>query len=471
MITPQELAGLVPECYADFRLIVSDGLTFFLRHLSPARLAEVLRAQADLPAGADLSRLLVHFLHACPALHKVSQVLARNRHLDPTLRLHLQELESREPHTPAEEWRPVLARELAGAAEYRVRVAEQSLAEGSVAVVIPLTWSDPADGKGAPRRHGVAKLLRPGIVARLGEDLDILGRLAGYLEVRRAAYGLPPLAYGEICAEVAELLTREVRLWQEQANLTQAGRQFAGQPDVQVPRLLPFCTDALTAMERVPGRKITDGGPLDWWRRHAQFRRAVRALLASVMLNRDESVLFHGDPHAGNLMATPDGRLAILDWSLTGRLTAANRRQFAQLLVGAWARDPARIMAAVVGLACDSPGEAVLLRHVEAAMTALRWYRPPGPTWAVGLLDALAAAGVRFLPHLLLFRKAFLTLQGVLADVCPDGSLEAALLVETFLRLAWEWPIRWCKPLADCDYATHVSSADLLHVALCGAWA
>jgi hypothetical protein len=95
---------------------------------------------------------------------------------------------------------------------------------------------------------------------------------------------------------------------------------------------------------------------------------------------------------------------------------------------------------------------------------------PPGPTWAVGLLDALTGAGVRFRPHLLLFRKAFLTLQDVLADLCPDGS-EGALLVETLVRLAWEWPLRWWKPLDDRDYTTHVSSADLLHVALRAAWA
>src|SRR5436305_10172460 len=130
-IDPQELAAVVPDCYAEFRPVVADGLTFFVQHLSPARLAEVLRAQAALPADAGLPRRLVLFLHACPALHKVGQVLARNRHLDPELRRHLQELESLEPHTPVEQLRPIVGRELAPAAkEYRIRVAECPLAEG-----------------------------------------------------------------------------------------------------------------------------------------------------------------------------------------------------------------------------------------------------------------------------------------------------------------------------------------------------
>jgi hypothetical protein len=53
-----------------------------------------------------------------------------------------------------------------------------------------------------------------------------------------------------------------------------------------------------------------------------------------------------------------------------------------------------------------------------------------------------------------------------LADVCPGRSPETALMADALARFAWEWPLRWCKPLDDRDYATHVSSADLLHLAL-----
>jgi len=143
-IDPQDLADLVPDCYAEFRPVVADSLSFFLQHLSSSRLAEVFQAQADLPADARLLRRLVAFLHACPALHKIGQVVARNRHLDPELRRHLQELESVEPHTPIEQWWPMLARELAPAMEeYQIHASQHVLAEGSVAVVVPLTWADP----------------------------------------------------------------------------------------------------------------------------------------------------------------------------------------------------------------------------------------------------------------------------------------------------------------------------------------
>jgi hypothetical protein len=79
---------------------------------------------------------------------------------------------------------------------------------------------------------------------------------------------------------------------------------------------------------------------------------------------------------------------------------------------------------------------------------------------------ALARAGVRFPPRPLLFRKAFLTLLGVLSDLCPACPPEAALAAEALAQFAWEWPLRWWKPLGDRGYGTHVSSADLVHLAL-----
>ena len=89
---------------------------------------------------------------------------------------------------------------------------------------------------------------------------------------------------------------------------------------------------------------------------------------------------------------------------------------------------------------------------------------------AAPALDDLARAGVRFPPRLLLFRKPYLTVEGVLADVFPGNSLEGLLTAEALAQLAWEWPVRWLKPLDSCDYGTHVSSADLLHLGLRLTW-
>ena len=55
--------------------------------------------------------------------------------------------------------------------------------------------------------------------------------------------------------------------------------------------------------------------------------------------------IFHGDLHGGNLFVLPDGRTALLDFGITGRLDEQRRLAFLRLLVGASMNDvrgPAR---------------------------------------------------------------------------------------------------------------------------------
>ena len=45
--------------------------------------------------------------------------------------------------------------------------------------------------------------------------------------------------------------------------------------------------------------------------------------------------IFHGDLHGGNLFVLPDGRTALLDFGITGRLAEPRRLAFLRLLDGA----------------------------------------------------------------------------------------------------------------------------------------
>lgn len=467
-ISPEQLRAIVPDCYAEFRPIVADGLTFFLHRLPPHRLTAILAAQAQLPHGADLPQRLVSFLAACPGLHKLGQVLARNRHLDARLRAQLQLLESMEPHTPLARLWLDLDRELHGTrAHYQIVLCAAPLAEGSVAVVIPLTWRSPTDPPDEPPRRGVAKLLKPGIVERMEEDLDILRDLADHLEESQAASGLPDLPYRDVLEDVAELLTHEVHLEREQQHLAGAHTQYGHRGDLRIPALLPFCTPRLTAMEYLEGPKVTAVHSMAPWERAQMFQSLAHGLLLGMLFSPHPSVLFHGDPHAGNLLATPGGKVGVLDWSLAGRLTSSDRLHLVQVLLGAWTLDASRIARAIESLAVCSD-QATLLNEVNAGLDRIFPFRLPGVTWLAELLDGLARGGVRFPPRLLLFRKAFFTLQGVLRDVCPWSSLEWTAMQATLSQLAKELPARLRSPIGENPYPTRMSNLDLASIVLAG---
>ena len=86
----------------------------------------------------------------------------------------------------------------------------------------------------------------------------------------------------------------------------------------------------------------------------------------------------------------------------------------------------------------------------------------PGFSWLMGMLDdAVLRARLRAGTDLIMFRKALLTLDGVLADVSAHVRVDE-LLPSLFLRrLACEWPRRLLTPPLSRALETRLSNEDL----------
>ena len=214
-----DLAELVPASHAAYRPLVRDGLLYFLEGLEPARLDAIVAEQLALPPVIRSALRLVVLFRRCPTLHKLGQVVAHDRRLDPELRERLQELESTGSPTPIGDLDIALRRELGAVAN--LEIAPTALAEASVAVVVPFVWRESVTAR--PQR-GVLKILRAGIVDKLHEELAIFAEIGSFLEERRLHYGLPEFDYAGALDSVSRLLANEVRLDHEQRNLDVAGR-------------------------------------------------------------------------------------------------------------------------------------------------------------------------------------------------------------------------------------------------------
>ncbi len=446
---------LVPESLARWRPLVYDGVLFFLGNLAPQRRAEIMAAQLALPADADAGQRIIALLTQCATLHKLGQVLARNPSLPAALRQRLQALESMPVRTPMPLLLEHIRRELP--ADAPVTIADEALAEASVAAIVPFSWEE--DGA---LRHGVFKVLKPGIEDRLRDELAVWLELGAYLERRATELGLPPLDYRDTLDSVAELLANEVRVDNEQLNLAAAAEFHAGSKHVLVPRLLPWCTPRMTAMERVFGRKVTDA-ELSPQARARLADSAVTALLAEPFWSSDENVFFHADPHAGNLLVTDDGRLAAIDWALVARLTKRQRETIVDAVLGGLTLDADKVCRAVSGLGTLPPDHPVLREAVERALQRVRRFELPGFGWLVTLLDEVASrteAGFR--KDLILFRKLWATLSGVLGDLAGEHRPDKALILSGLEHFAAELPGRYTAPFGSRAFDTHLSNADLI---------
>jgi ubiquinone biosynthesis protein len=451
-----ESIRLLPETYATYQPLLIDALLFFFEQLTPEHMGAIIRAQAALEADADADTRLVALLRECPTLHKLGQVVSHESGLEPALRERLQSLESLPPAMDPAEIADLLRAELGEPAG--VAIARQALAEGSVAVVVPFDWTDAA----GTLRRGVFKFLKPLAVARMHEELAVWTGLSSYLEERTRFYGLPMLDYRGLIEGVARLLLHEIELEREQENLAWAAAFYADSTDVVIPKLLPFSTPRVTAMERIDGIKVTDASVADSVR-NKLAKTLVKALIAGPFWKAsDLPARFHADPHAGNLFVTPDGKLAILDWALTTELDESQLSAVVRSLMGALTFDELATYASVEQLGrVDDP--AALRAEIAAGIARVRRGTFPGFVWLVDLLDRLGRSGAMTFPEATtLFRKSLLTLTGVVADVCREGSVDDVLVRSGAAQFGRELRRRPGATLDSRAFGTHVSNADLI---------
>ncbi len=462
-------SSLLPKTYAAYTPLIADALQFFLRHLPSARLRLIFAEQLNLSVSVSVAERLVALLTHVPALHKLGQVMARDRRLSPDFRHRLQQLESMTPRTPMPSVIRLLDREFKDWKKSGIILESKPLAEGSVAVIAPFAWH-PSQHE---VHHGIFKLLKPGVQRELEEDLQVLSLLAVFLDEKCHEYHLPPIDYRDTFRTIKELLLHELQFEEEQRNLAEAAEMYAGINSVVIPALFPFCSAEVTAMERLHGRRIPLGNSThpDEFQDDSAWLVA-QALVAQPLFSPREAALFHADPHAGNLLLMPDHRVGILDWSLTGRLTRADRAAVLHLMLGALSLNVSQMEQAVKQLGHQTTQGSNLFDVLNAQLRPLLLGRLPGITWLIGLLDEFVLSGkMRFKSNLLLFRKSLLTLEGVLADLTRSEEtvghhvLDSALTSAFLKHWMLDWPDRFLPPYDAKSPTTHLSTADILSLA------
>jgi len=426
---------LVPEAYENWRAPVREAMIFVVAHLSPARLAPKVLEQLELPKRTSAEARLLRLIAKVPGLQKLGQVIARNQHLRPALRDALARLENGIRDVKAEEIREIIHRDLGERVKtYEVRVERKILSEASVSAVLRFTWRDPESGR---RERGVFKVLKPHIPEYFAEDMDYLQGLAHHFADRHHTYGFPSHLIPDTFKKVRRLLRHEVNFRREQKTLLEAGDLYRNLRGVRVPRLIrPLCSSRITALTEERGIKVTNAAArLAVSQRRRVAEQLVEALVAFPLLSSREDVIFHGDPHAGNLLYDrKTGELTIIDWALRERLSREQRRHLAVLFAMVGLRDAVGTRNEVFALtqqkirSSSARGRAIgdTVRHFLDELPATSW---PSMVDVMRLLERLAMIGVRFPASLIMLSKVMFTLDGILGDIAgADNEMGAAIV-------------------------------------------
>jgi ubiquinone biosynthesis protein len=451
---------LVPEAYENWRAPVREAMMFVVAHLSPARLAPKVLEQLELPKRTSAEARLLRLIAKVPGLQKLGQVIARNQHLRPALRDALARLENGIRDVKAEEIREIIHRDLGERVKiYDVRVERKILSEASVSAVLRFTWRDPESGR---RERGVFKVLKPHILEYFAEDMDYLQGLAHHFADRHHTYGFPSHVIPDTFKKVRRLLRHEVNFRREQKTLLEAGDLYRNLRGVRVPRLIrPLCSSRITALTEERGIKVTNAAArLAVSQRRRVAEQLVEALVAFPLLSSREDVIFHGDPHAGNLLYDrKTGELTIIDWALRERLSREQRRHLAVLFAMVGLRDAVGTRNEVLALtqqrvrSSSARGQAIgdTVRHFIDELPATSW---PSMVDVMRLLERLAMTGVRFPVSLIMLSKVMFTLDGILGDIAGADTDMGAAIVRHMVKHWISDRKAFRSPLAVKDWVT-----------------
>ncbi len=276
----------------------------------------------------------------------------------------------------------------------------------------------------------MVKVQRPNIDRIIDRDVSILKGIAELME----AY-VPEIAVHNprgIVEEFSRTINRELDFFIEASNAARLRRNFEGSTILYVPRVYSdMTTRHVLVLERIEGIRIDDFERID---REGYDRRDITKKGSSAyfkMIFQDG--FFHGDPHPGNIFILSDGRLALVDFGIMGRVTEENMQYFSNTIIAIVERDFDKLVEQYVniGFLTDQTVDVDKLRlelREDLAEFLEPYYGMTVKQVDLGAyLDRLTQISIRFklrMPqNLYLVYKTLLTIEGLLRQLDPDFNM------------------------------------------------
>lgn len=306
---------------------------------------------------------------------KLGQLLSSRPDLLPAIYIEeLGKLVDRVPPIPFAQLEPVIARSLGR--DVFASIDPEPVATASIAQIHRALLKD--------GRSVAVKIRRPGISEEVEIDLDLLRATADVAEKRSGGARL--LQLSALAEEIESHLAGELDLTEEAANTGLIADLLADYDTLVVPQVIhPYVTEEVLVLEYLDGVKLTADHGLEAGRARELACDFFRAYVQQITVDG----LYHADPHRGNVLLTPDGRLALLDFGLLGRLDEETRTTLSLLLLAHAQNRTADVGDLILELSLTTMGsdEAGFLHELHRKLPRYHWRSLSGIRTSEALSD------------------------------------------------------------------------------------
>ncbi len=373
------------------------------------------REKEDSPKNiAERFRLVLEELG--PTFIKFGQILSLRRDiLSEEFVQELQKLQDHVPPFPVEQAREEIVAEFGKPAERLYAFFdEKPLAAASIGQVHRARLPD--------GREVVVKIQRPGIRDTIETDLSILLTLARLINRYIPEAKLyDPVGLVE---EFSLSIRKELDFRVEGRSADRFRTMFEGSKDVYVPEVMwDMSGSHILTIEYVPGIRITEVEG-DERSKYALARR----FCDSYLLQLFDFGFFHADPHPGNVVVLDDGRICFHDFGIMGRLDDEMVDSLSGIFLAVVDKDIGRLMDIYLetGTVMGDYDQKVLKKDLREFIEG--FYDVPLKDFSFAeFVNGLVSLGrrhyVKIPTDMLLFGKAFMTVESIIRAIAPDFNL------------------------------------------------
>ena len=290
----------------------------------------------------------------------------------------------------------------------------QPIAAASIAQAHKATLTD--------GRVVAVKVLRPRIEQKANEEFRAFARAARHIEATsKTARRMEPVKFVETLKAAAAI---ELDLRMEAGAASELAENLKDEARVRVPDVVwPLSARRVLTVEWIDGTPLGDVAALD---ARGVDRKALARLVIHVFLKQAlQTGFFHADMHQGNLIVDNEGRLALVDFGIMGRLDENTRHVFAEIIYGFITRDYARTAdvhfnAGYVGEGHSREAFAQAMRSVGEPLQGRNAAQVDMSRVLQQLFDVTALFEMHLRPELVLLQRTMVTVEGVARLLDPE---------------------------------------------------
>ena len=266
------------------------------------------------------------------------------------------------------------------------------------------------------------KIQRPNLTTAIAFDLELLRWIARHLN--RYPQLFPGTDWLGAIDEFDRVIHEEMDYRREAANAEIFRQNFREWPQIYVPRIHhEVSTGRLLVMEFIEGTKVNDLAAL---RAAGHSPRRLNELIYRAYFKQlFEDGFFHADPHPGNLLVRDDGRLAVFDFGMAGRVSEELQRKMIEAFFHLYNRDVDGLVADMIDLGflapdADIPAIRVIVGDVIQRKLNLRLKEVRFKELTYDLAPVVYAHPITTPSQFTYLLRALMTLEGVSIVMNPE---------------------------------------------------